>query len=357
MSGGTEVIINMARVEAQVTAAGVVATLITESLPETMIGLPGPEGPKGANGTNGVDGAPGVPGPAGVDGQNGAGLPVGGQTGQVTVKKSGTDYDLGWFSGLTLDLGTGRVGVGTNAPQAQFDIDAVGAAQTGLSVSVDKFKKVFHYKKDDGSDLLSAFYDSVNFHHFAGLNLYYNMAGKFFVIDGNGLASSGLLVSNGASLRLDPGADGVNFAMQAGGLGPSYASAAMPLTKIKLLNLTTWAWNGTNGLTVRSDSRIVQTQRSATPGDALFAISNAVKDILCIDLLNEYVGIGVSEPTTCLHVMGPVRVGSYGIAILPDAAATGAGSLIYVSDEVGGPVMAFSDGTDWRRMTDRAVVG
>ena len=30
--------------------------------------------------------------------------------------------------------------------------------------------------------------------------------------------------------------------------------------------------------------------------------------------------------------------------------------LIYVNDESGGGVPAFSDGTDWRRCTDRAVV-
>ena len=32
------------------------------------------------------------------------------------------------------------------------------------------------------------------------------------------------------------------------------------------------------------------------------------------------------------------------------------GELIYVSDETGGSVIAFSDGTDWRRVTDRAIV-
>lgn len=42
------------------------------------------------------------------------------------------------------------------------------------------------------------------------------------------------------------------------------------------------------------------------------------------------------------------------VAELPSAAV--AGSLIYVSDETGGAVVAFSDGTDWRRVTDRAVV-
>jgi hypothetical protein len=30
--------------------------------------------------------------------------------------------------------------------------------------------------------------------------------------------------------------------------------------------------------------------------------------------------------------------------------------MIYVSDETGGAVMAFSDGTNWRRVTDRQIV-
>ncbi len=30
--------------------------------------------------------------------------------------------------------------------------------------------------------------------------------------------------------------------------------------------------------------------------------------------------------------------------------------MIYVSNESGGAVVAFSDGTSWRRLTDRAVV-
>ena len=33
-----------------------------------------------------------------------------------------------------------------------------------------------------------------------------------------------------------------------------------------------------------------------------------------------------------------------------------AGSIVYCTDETGGPVLAFYDGTDWRRVTDRAVV-
>lgn len=45
---------------------------------------------------------------------------------------------------------------------------------------------------------------------------------------------------------------------------------------------------------------------------------------------------------------------SYTVATLPSAAT--AGRLILVTDESGGAVPAFSDGTGWRRMTDRATV-
>ena len=45
---------------------------------------------------------------------------------------------------------------------------------------------------------------------------------------------------------------------------------------------------------------------------------------------------------------------SYVVANLPDSSV--AGQMIYVSDETGGAVMAFSDGSNWRRITDRAIV-
>lgn len=67
------------------------------------------------------------------------------------------------------------------------------------------------------------------------------------------------------------------------------------------------------------------------------------------------VAIGSANPVTKLDVDGPVRVKSYAKAALPSAAA-GAGQIIYVSDEAGGAVIAFSDGANWRRVTDRAVV-
>lgn len=46
---------------------------------------------------------------------------------------------------------------------------------------------------------------------------------------------------------------------------------------------------------------------------------------------------------------------TYTVATLP-AAATYPRGVIYVSNEAGGAVLAFSDGTNFRRVTDRAVV-
>ena len=49
-----------------------------------------------------------------------------------------------------------------------------------------------------------------------------------------------------------------------------------------------------------------------------------------------------------------VTLPSYLKSALPPASP--AGRMIYVTDDVGGATPAFSDGTDWRRTADRAVV-
>ncbi len=54
------------------------------------------------------------------------------------------------------------------------------------------------------------------------------------------------------------------------------------------------------------------------------------------------------------------RVPAYTVATLPDPASLGDNTrfstLVYVSDETGGAVLAYTDGSAWRRVTDRAVV-
>ncbi len=49
------------------------------------------------------------------------------------------------------------------------------------------------------------------------------------------------------------------------------------------------------------------------------------------------------------------KLNLFDVAGLPDPVGA-TGGLIYVIDEVGGEIPAFSDGTNWRRVTDRAIV-
>ena len=81
--------------------------------------------------------------------------------------------------------------------------------------------------------------------------------------------------------------------------------------------------------------------------------------------VSEDLGLVTDTPASIQIDMETVAIGgpvypsqlvipSYAVAGLPSV--TPAAQLVYVSDESGGAVPAFSDGTNWRRVTDRAVV-
>ena len=52
---------------------------------------------------------------------------------------------------------------------------------------------------------------------------------------------------------------------------------------------------------------------------------------------------------------GAVKLASFTVGTVPSASSNTSG-LIYISNEVGGATPAFSDGTNWRRIHDRAVI-
>jgi hypothetical protein len=49
-----------------------------------------------------------------------------------------------------------------------------------------------------------------------------------------------------------------------------------------------------------------------------------------------------------------VEIEEYTVTTLPDPSQKT--TIIYVRNEAGGAVPAFNDGTNWRRVTDRAIV-
>lgn len=59
------------------------------------------------------------------------------------------------------------------------------------------------------------------------------------------------------------------------------------------------------------------------------------------------------------RINGPFMVPSYTVVSAPSPTnwqGTGFSSIIYVSDETGGATLAFSDGTNWRRVQDRTII-
>jgi hypothetical protein len=62
-----------------------------------------------------------------------------------------------------------------------------------------------------------------------------------------------------------------------------------------------------------------------------------------------------TNPLFTVTSIGVPILRSYTVATVPTASSYTQG-LIYVSDETGGSVIAFSDGTNWRRVTDRAII-
>lgn len=61
------------------------------------------------------------------------------------------------------------------------------------------------------------------------------------------------------------------------------------------------------------------------------------------------------------NLTGVNEAKAFTVSTLPDPAnydpeTNGRAAFVYVSDESGGATLAFCDGTDWRRVQDRAVV-
>jgi hypothetical protein len=68
------------------------------------------------------------------------------------------------------------------------------------------------------------------------------------------------------------------------------------------------------------------------------------------------VGTGVGPRPKQLNINEPLPLAIYTVATLPSAGLYLNGERVFVRDESGGSIPAFSDGTNWRRVSDRAVV-
>jgi hypothetical protein len=65
-----------------------------------------------------------------------------------------------------------------------------------------------------------------------------------------------------------------------------------------------------------------------------------------------------SGPVTSTNgFIGDIKVPTYTVLTAPSASTAGAGTLIYVSNgAAGSPILAFSDGTNWKRSDTGATI-
>lgn len=113
-------------------------------------------------------------------------------------------------------------------------------------------------------------------------------------------------------------------------------SGNLSFSNVDDLTIITFAW-GTDG-----DLGLIT--QSVTDSDDNGSITDSVTSSYD---LGELVTSGLIYP-------GQFVLPSFTISELPSV--NPAGQMLFVTDETGGSVPAFSDGTNWRRVTDRAIV-
>lgn len=91
----------------------------------------------------------------------------------------------------------------------------------------------------------------------------------------------------------------------------------------------------------------LQARQGSYPNDRLFQEISGILRAIKIEFQRHSDAIN--------YLYSGVELPSYTVSGLPSASSW-ARRMVYVSDETGGAVPAFSDGTNWRRVTDRNIV-
>jgi hypothetical protein len=112
-----------------------------------------------------------------------------------------------------------------------------------------------------------------------------------------------------------------------------------------------------NKILVLTDKGPIATASSNAIGgftDIMGGISNVTSNRIRTVRLRSFISSSKIRPGS-INAIDPIPAPMFTVASMPDATSL-FGHYIYVIDATGGPVMAFSDGVNWRSWVDRIII-
>lgn len=169
-----------------------------------------------------------------------------------------------------------------------------------------------------------------------------NITGNYFV--GNGSQLTGILTGNSFGTIVVSGQSNVVA-----------DSASDTLTLVAGSGIAITTNSGNDSVTI-----------SQVATDSIFATGGDMGTVTEVVTVSEDLGL-ITSAATVEYDLGTLTTGgivtpsylllpSYTVSQLASLTANPAGQFVFCSNESGGSVPAFSDGTNWRRVTDRAIV-
>ena len=210
-----------------------------------------------------------------------------------------------------------------------------GHAEIGLCGDDD-----FHFKvSDDGM----SFTDAMQIASDTGT---VTIATELALPDGVVIRNSGTAATSGAEIIGGGGLGPVSLKLvNDGSVGVAGAmfTQMSPFAGVDLVDFA--LKTQTQTMNLRVESRVGFVATGGTPEFQLFRNLGGGMD--------EYILRGSPQ---ALYLEVPTRLASFTVAGLPAASAHAPGTMVFVSDAAGGAEPAFSDGTNWRLCSSRAVV-
>lgn len=239
----------------------------------------------------------------------------------------------------------GNLRLGTN-PSLQF-----GGAFLDLRHSNGSATNIRIRDNDTGLDPIFKVYSANN------TSEVFKVQGSNTTITGDLTVSSSITVSSAYTLpTADGAADQVLVTDGNGTLSFATVNANPGGSNTQIQFNDNGSFAGSNGLTYNDSTNTLQT--GVVRGVIFEPITDYGSITETATIVIDYGLVSDAKSSTgdfefLTDTYGPTA-DSFSVSNLPDASQPG--QMIFITDETSGPTMAFSDGTSWRRIQDRAIV-